>query len=358
MQAPNKKAKQAKQNPAHMFAQLQKEIQALKAAAPAAQGKTHKARPPKIHSEGDAVVVTHSELFDWPVGQDTFNVDHASGINPGLQEMFPWLGGVAKNFEEYRFRKLSFSYEPRCSTQQAGQLVMAVDPKSGDANPAGIQTISTYSMRANSAMWKASRINVEHGLLNKRRFVRTNNITEENTKSLYDVGKFIAAVNGASPAGGIIGEIEVSYTVELFVPASPPASFIEAMWINGVPTGASSSNIFGNTPAHGGNLFSDQEVNGTIFQNCVPTGINETTRYVTWYYLTGTGITAGSASMQALDGTITNQVFTANGAGTIAQHYVVWYPFKADPVLLETVTATTISDTLMFTARVSGDQNF
>jgi hypothetical protein len=358
MKKSNPPQKQKQKSQAKTVAQLEKEIKQLLAASgvPAAMGKTNRSRKPVVHTEGDAVVVTHSELFDWPVGSLAYSVNLLAHINPGKQQVFPWLGGVAQNFEEYRFRKLEFKYEPRCSTQQAGQLVMAIDPKSGDRRPDSIQTMSTYSMRANTAMWKPTSIKAEKGILAPRRFVRSDQIVNDDVKSLYDVGSFILVTDGAAPAAAIIGEVEVSYTVELYNPASPPETFIPAMWINGVASGASPSNLFGNAPATGGHLFSEQDVNGVSLKNCVQTGVNQPTRYIAWLYVAGTGLTGGSVA--PTHATTHNTVATPNGAGTIMQLYYVFSPLRVDPVLVFTVTGTTVSEALLIITRVSDNQDF
>lgn len=349
----NSSTKQKKQQTDPAVKALQKQVQALinmqQQQAPAAVGKTLKRRPPKVHSEGDCVVITHSELFDWPTGSAIFTVNLFGSINPGLQSIFPWLGGVAENFEEYRFRKLRFSYEPRVATTQAGQLIMAIDPKSGDFAPESLQVVSTYSMRSNSSMWKPTHIDAEPEILAKRRFVRTTDISNNDIRSLYDVGRLVICSDGASPAGAVIGEVEVSYTVELWIPASPPSSNIPSCWGNGVPATASSSNLFGNLPTTGGMLMDFIAGNAVQLKNCVPSGNNQPTAYSVWLYITGTGLTASGISYNG--GTAINSLVNPLGAGTSLMAYHTWRPTLANPILNLTATATTVTDCLLVVSR-------
>lgn len=48
-------------------------------------------------------------------------------INPADGATFPWLSGVARKYEKYRFRKLKFTMVPHAPTTASGTLGMYVD---------------------------------------------------------------------------------------------------------------------------------------------------------------------------------------------------------------------------------------
>jgi hypothetical protein len=71
-----------------------------------------------IDKKGE-MMISHSEyigemLSTNVIGSQNF-VSQAYGINPGNSQTFPWLSGIANNFQEYEFIKLVFEYRPLIS---------------------------------------------------------------------------------------------------------------------------------------------------------------------------------------------------------------------------------------------------
>lgn len=54
-------------------------------------------------------------------------------INPGNEELFPWLSRLARNFASYKFHKLWLEYVPSASTGVGGTVAIAVNPNADDA---------------------------------------------------------------------------------------------------------------------------------------------------------------------------------------------------------------------------------
>ena len=309
-----------------------------------AVNKAMKSRNPRIRSDGECVVIAHSELFDWPLGKLPFTVNVAAAVGPGLSTVFPWLSGVANNFETYRFRKLKFIYYPRCAATQAGQAIMLLDPKSSDTNPRTLQIASTYHVRANGNMWAPMELDVPKEILNTggpRKFIRSSTL-QADAAALYDVGRFFFITDGANPFDAIVGELGVEYEVELWTPGQRPAGQIFALWVNGVATAASASNPFGNTPTFGG-LILDEVIGDVIaVKNMELSGVNQLVEYGMWMVISGTGISAITPIYSAAAAVYNNVVI---GAGsTIAMAYWTFRPSAAVGTITFNITATTVTE--------------
>lgn len=324
--------------------------------APLAVNRQLKSRQPRIKTEGEVVVLAHRELFDWPVGFSSFTVGVSLSVNPGSESVFPWLSGVAANFETYRFRKLVFRYHPRCSATQAGQIVMAVDPKSGDNPPSTLQIASTYHLRANGNMWSPLELEIPKLVLDgagPRRFVRTSGIDDAQLRSLYDVGRFYFITDGANPSAAVIGEMEVDYIVELVTPASPPSGPVGAMYIDGANTGPTPASIFGTSPATGGLLYRTHVDNDITLYNLQVAGVNQPQEYGLWLIISGTGISAISVTYPTANALTINAFGPiANATNTAVMYYVTFRPLGQEVVVRLNVTATTVTDAALTVAQL------
>lgn len=323
-----------------------------------AVNKSLPSRNPRVRSEGECVVISHSELFDWPIGKLAYTVNLAAAVGPGLNTIFPWLAGVANNFETYRFRKLKFIYYPRCAATQAGQIVMLLDPKSSDTNPRTLQIASTYHVRANGNMWAPLELVVPKEVLDTggpRRFIRSSTI-QTDAAALYDVGRFFFITDGANPFDAVIGEIGVEYEVELWTPGQRPAGLVHALWVNGVATAASASNPFGNTPSYGGLLLDEVVGNVIAFKNMELSGVNQLVEYGMWMVIAGTGVASVTPTFSAAALVNTQSVI---GAGsTIAMYYWTFRPSAAVGTVTFAIVATTVTECNLTVAQLPYDIDF
>lgn len=341
--------------------------QQLKDLAPAAySGRQPSRAQPKVQTTQSCTVVSHKEIMAWPLSSATYTTMGA-GVNPGHALAFPWLSIVALAYESYRFRRLRFNYYPRCPTTQAGQLLLLLDPKSGDLSPANVQIASSYHMRSTGPMWKEMSLSIPKNVLDGQgphRLIRSTEIANGDIRSLYDVGRFIIAQDGGSPASAIVGEVEVEYEVELYTPSLSPAGNVPSGWVNGSGV-FSTSNIFGTTRVFGGLLVVASSGNDVFIDNMVHTnsplgGLAVNTLYEILVYITGTAITAVSATNLNSTGpggsnAIQNVLVVINGAANSAMYRARLSVGISDDVLTFAVTATTITDAVMSISRLSND---
>lgn len=159
-------------------------------------------------------------------------------LNPGDGETFPWLSQIAQNFDQYRFRGLIFEYKS-CSgdsynadTLNLGTVILATDYNVLHPDYSSQREMEN-SMYASSA--KPSR-DVLHPIecaatetpVDKL-YVRTANTNiAGGDLRLYDLANFYIATVGLPASAANIGELWVSYEVELFKPTLPPDNAVTA----------------------------------------------------------------------------------------------------------------------------------
>jgi len=85
-----------------------------------------------------SIRVTHKEYLGNVMGSDEFQ-STVYRLNPGISDSFPWLAGLARNFQQYRFNGMIFQFVSTSafalgSTNSAlGKVVLATNYNSEDA---------------------------------------------------------------------------------------------------------------------------------------------------------------------------------------------------------------------------------
>jgi len=167
-------------------------------------------------------VIRKSELFtslycytDSAFERRTFTV------NPGFNDMFPWLANLADSWEFYRFRSLAIRYNPTVGTNIPGMIMMAFDSDTYDAAPNSKQEFTQYTPNLVGTVWapfgnSVPKREILHQRNNGKLLIRSTAV--QGDANQYDVGKLYIAVQGC-PVGAL-GDLYVDYEVELHVPQS------------------------------------------------------------------------------------------------------------------------------------------
>lgn len=171
---------------------------------------------------GDIRVVHREYVRDIAAGTGTpsiFNVNRLP-INPGLQDLFPWLSSVARNFESYKFKKLRFCYETEAPSSLGGTLVLTVDYDASDPTPASKLQAMAYRNAVRSAPWEPCCHSSAIEDLNKLKtnFVRNGGNPPDTDVKLYDIGNLFVITQNVSTASAVCGELYVEYDIELYTP--------------------------------------------------------------------------------------------------------------------------------------------
>jgi hypothetical protein len=201
-------------------------------AAPAALSKSTVARTPKFIYKNDgrtnSVTITHAEYFytvGTPAGTAPFFVCESFAVNPGNTTMFPWLSTQAFAWERYRFKKLHFRYVPRCSTAQAGTLVLSPDYDADDDPPPNELVACSYADAVTSVPWSETvlRCNPEACLGGmKTKYIRVGALKQNADIKMYDACNLFVCRDSANSTAVTWGKLWVEYTVELITPHTLP----------------------------------------------------------------------------------------------------------------------------------------
>jgi len=181
---------------------------------------------PSVHSSAESVRVRHREcLYDINSSTTTFSQIRYA-LNPGMNETFPWLSGIASNFQEYRFEGLVFEFKSLCGesisgvNNTLGSVMMATQYNPLDASFINKQQLLNES----GAMDAKPSENLIHFVecdphLNTLTtlYIRSSGAPAGSDLRLYDLGTTTVATYGSQSIADV-GEIWVSYDVILMKP--------------------------------------------------------------------------------------------------------------------------------------------
>jgi len=276
---------------------------------------------PQMHSNRHKTRITHSEYIQDIISASSgtpsnFNINSYS-INPGLQACFPWLSTIAQNFETYKFLGLAFEYrstsgESVASTNTAlGAVVLATSYNAATANFSSKIQMENYEGAISE---KPSR-NIMYGVecapgmnVDNHLYVRGNVVPSGQDQRLYDLGNFQVATVGQSANSVNLGELWVTYDVELYEPKlyGSQLGYGINFFHYVASAGVSTSNYFGSNGA----VESSSNFSATLGANTItlPSNIVQG-EYVLVYIVTqASGAGAGPAIAPTTNCTFNNLV--------------------------------------------------
>jgi len=143
-------------------------------------------------------------------------------LNPGLSGSFPWLSGVARNFEKYVINKFTIEYRTAQSTFIPGKIQMAPDFDASDSAPMSKRELLTYTLATDGPVWQNFDLNLPKGYLmnQKKYYVRQDDNFSGDIK-LYDPCNIFIAADPVTTDVQYLGEIWINYDITLFEPQAP-----------------------------------------------------------------------------------------------------------------------------------------
>jgi len=191
--------------------------------------------PPQIEtSKMKSTIIRHREYVADVLSSEVFAIQATYPLNPGNSTTFPWLSQVASNYQEWRCNGMIFEFK-----STAGDAIAS------DNNSLGEVIISTQ-YNPNTAPF-ATKIQMEneefstdikpsesaiHGIECMRQqtplstqYIRSGTLTNPfDSLQFYDLGTTYVATSGQQTNGVNLGEIWVSYEIELIKPRIDVAS--------------------------------------------------------------------------------------------------------------------------------------
>jgi len=182
---------------------------------------------PDMHKSNQSIVVRHREFVTTINSATTFTVQSSYDINPGNATLFPWLSGVASRFQEYRIKGMVYHYVPTSgaavsSTNAAlGSVMLQTSYRASDSPPTNkIELLNEYNSNESvpcEAFCHPIECDPKENPFNIQ-YVRTVDTATTEDKLLYDLGTTNIAVQGCQTDGNPIGDLWVTYEIELKKP--------------------------------------------------------------------------------------------------------------------------------------------
>jgi hypothetical protein len=226
---------------------------------------------PMMHNTGQSVIVRHREYITDILSSESFAVQKKFYLNPGLEASFPWLAAIAQNFQEYSWKGLVFEYVPT-----SGASVASTNTALGS-----VMVSTNYRATASDYTSKQAMLN-DYFATDARptepfahpiecdprenpynvQYVRTGAVPSGEDQKTYDIGVTTVATIGNPAAGNNLGELWVSYEVELRKPKLLSTGLPQALWYKEDRTGFTTATA--NFGATGGTPVGDDfRVTGT-----------------------------------------------------------------------------------------------
>jgi len=209
---------------------------------------TNGSQIPKFNTTRQSNIVCHREYLGDIQGTSLFN-NIVYPLNPGISTTFPWLSGIATNYQEYKFHGLVFEFRSLITdfvtSGAPGAIVMATN-YNADA------TVYTTKQQMENAEYTVSSkptMNLIHGVecapqqtVLPQAYIRNGPVPTGQDLRLYDQGNFQFATVG-NPTQDL-GELWVSYCVEFFKPTQNNGT-VTALSSKSSRAGAASASPFG-----------------------------------------------------------------------------------------------------------------
>lgn len=220
-----------------------------------------------------SIVISHREYLQ-DVSASTGFVLSSFALNPGLSTSFPWLAQVARAFQQYRFHGLVFEFLSTSAdalnnvNTSLGTVVLSTNYNATRPVFLSKQEMDSYEFTVATRPANSIIHPIECAPLEAPTnlwYIRSGNIPSSQDLRFYDLGLFQLATTGMQSAASIIGELWVSYEVELFkpgLPASPQSGASSSAQLS--TTGQNSANPFGSAVTTLSGTLSYVSVTGAV----------------------------------------------------------------------------------------------
>lgn len=205
---------------------------------------------PAMHKTGQAITVRHKEFVCSVKGSIGYAVQRFFLLQPGDSNTFPWLSGLASRYQQYRIKGMVFHYVPTSGTAVSGSnpalgaVMLQTSYRVNDTPP----TSKAEMMNEYWASEAAPSESFCHPIECDPRenpfsvhYIRDAPVPANDSPMMYDIGVTYVATQGMPGDGNIVGDLWVTYEIELTKP----------MVLSSVTGNVGYTVISGTTPAPG-----------------------------------------------------------------------------------------------------------
>lgn len=192
----------------------------------------YKGNVPSMHQTGEGGMrIYHKECIGVITSTTGFDVQTYQ-INPGLNGTFPWLSGIARNYQQYDINGLAFVYKPTCSDAISAATVSSMGSVSMSSDQNVIAQLPTSTIQMLQAQFSVSGkpsaelvMPVEQnkkygGRMTTHLLVRTGDVPAGGNRQFYDDCVMFVATDGNGVEGTQLGQLFVTYDISFYNPAS------------------------------------------------------------------------------------------------------------------------------------------
>jgi len=183
-------------------------------------------RQQRSNQLGLGITVRHRELITTLTDNSSnFKLIGFSGttpgydLNPGSTITFPWLSGIARCYEKYRFDALAFEICPRNASTASGSYFAGFDYDYDDSVAASTTELMANRGAISNNIWAPGRVVVDCARLNEdlpHRYVDNVSRASDQGRMAY-AGYFMLGIAGT--AANCTFDVFAEYTVTLTLPA-------------------------------------------------------------------------------------------------------------------------------------------
>lgn len=175
----------------------------------------------------DATVIRHREYIGDITSSEGFEVQYELPINPGMNESFPWLSGIANNYQQYQIIGMIYEYVPSSgvavgSTNTAlGEVMMACQYDSLETTFVNKQQMLNDNFAQAFAPCTPGLLAIECApqfTTISKLYTRHHAPPSNADKRLYDLGKITVATHGMQAEDVTLGSLFVNYEIILYKP--------------------------------------------------------------------------------------------------------------------------------------------
>lgn len=182
---------------------------------------------PSMHKDDQTITIRHKEYIASIKGSQNFEVQRFFILQPGDTNTFPWASGIASRFQQYRIKGMVFHYVPTSgyavsgTNPAIGAVMLQTSYRANDAPPKSkTEMLNEYwaseASPADSFCHPIECSPKENPF--SVHYVRTVPPPEGDTPLMYDLGVTYVATQGMPANGNIVGDLWVTYEIELSKP--------------------------------------------------------------------------------------------------------------------------------------------
>lgn len=181
-----------------------------------------------MHSSSQSIVVRHKEFLGEITGSTTFSVDRTLVLQPGDKATFPWLYSIAARFQQYRVKGMVFHYVPTSglavtgTNPAIGSVMIQTSYRASDSPPSSkVEMLNEYwscESAPDTAFCHPIECDPRENPFSIHYVSTTGTLPTGDSALMYNLGKTFVATSGMPATGNVVGDLWVTYEIELSKP--------------------------------------------------------------------------------------------------------------------------------------------